>query len=65
MPFPSAKKARMVLQLSPKSTNPPKEKRQQTNKQKTKLIGMQNLKIQKFNFNAHIHKLISGAAHRD
>jgi hypothetical protein len=29
---------------------------------------MQNLKIQKsqkFNFNAHIHKLVSGVAHRD
>jgi hypothetical protein len=46
------------------------KKRRQTNKQKTKLTGMQNLKIQKiqkFKLYAHIHKLpvISGAAHRD
>jgi hypothetical protein len=64
--FPDAKKARMVLQQSPKSKPPSsktKKMRRPTDKQK-KLTGMQNLKIQKFNFNAHTHhELISGASH--
>jgi hypothetical protein len=65
--FPDAKKARIVLQQSPKSKPPSsktKKTRRPTDKQKNKLTGMQNLKIQKFNFNAHAHhELISGASH--
>jgi hypothetical protein len=47
--FPDAKKARMVLQQSPKSKPPSsKTKKTMTDKQENKLTGMQNLKIQKF-----------------
>jgi hypothetical protein len=69
--FPDAKKARMVLQQSPKSKPPSsKTKKTMTDKQENQLTGMQNLKIQKFKIfiltHTHTKKsVISGVPHRD
>jgi hypothetical protein len=68
-PFPSAKKARTVWLQSPKSKPPSSETKKTTDKQTKnqthRYAKSQNSKNSKIQFNAHIDKLSSGAAHCD